>query len=110
MSVEVLSIIKAVAPFVTQIATSAIPAFTSKAEANKTDPVVSRQIEELQVAVTRNAETIHLLAENLKGTIKDLEGAALAAKKQIATYKILIFCSLGLSVVALSMSFFIIIR
>jgi hypothetical protein len=106
MAVQVLPIIKALAPYITQIATAAIPAFTSKPEDAKTDPVLSRQIEELQAAATQNAESIHVLAENLKITIQELETAAQVAQKQIATYKILIFCSLGLSVVALATSLF----
>jgi hypothetical protein len=106
MAVQVLPIIKALAPYITQIATAAIPAFTSKPEVAKTDPVLSRQIEELQAAATQNAESIHVLAENLKITIQELETAAQVAQKQIATYKILIFCSLGLSAIALATSLF----
>lgn len=110
MAVQILPIIKAVAPYLTQIAATAIPAFTSKAETTKTDPVLSKQIEELQAAVTQNAQSIHVITENLKNTIQGLEGAAQAAQKQLATYKILISCSLGLSVIALTTSLFMIVR
>lgn len=108
MAIPILPIIKAVAPFIAQIATSAIPAFTSKPAAAKSDPVLSKQIEELQTAVTQNAQSLHLLAEKLQQVINDLESAAQGARKQIATYKILIICSLGLSAISLATSIYII--
>jgi hypothetical protein len=110
MAVPILAIIKTVGPYVTQIATAAIPAFTSKPEAAKSDSVVSKQIAELQTAATQNAQSIHVLAEKLKQAIQELEGAAQGAKKQIATYKALIFCSVGLSILSLVTSIFVIIK
>lgn len=59
MALQILPIIKAVAPYLTQITASAIPAFTSKpAETVKVDPVIAKQIEELQSAATRNSESV----------------------------------------------------
>lgn len=110
MAAPILPIIKAVAPYIAQIAQYAIPAFTAKPEAAKSDPVLSKQIEELQTAATQNAQSIHILAEKLKQAIQDLEGAAQAAQKQIATYKVLIFSSLSLSAIAIATSFYVIIR
>ena len=71
-----LPLIKASIPYVAQIVTTAIPAFTSKPPESKTDPVVAKQIEELQTAVTKNAESIHVLAEKLQQTIEGIDGAA----------------------------------
>lgn len=110
MAVQLLPIIKALAPYIAQIATSAIPAFTSKPGAVKSDPGLSKQIEELQTAATQNAQSIHLLAEKLKQAIQDLESAAQGARKQISTYKVLILCSLGVSVISLATSVYVIIR
>ncbi|MDF1555216.1 MAG: hypothetical protein P1P84_19255 [Deferrisomatales bacterium] len=110
MAVPILPIIKAVAPYIAQIATSAIPAFTSKPAAAKSDPVLSKQIEELQTAATQNAQSIHLLAEKLKQAIQDLESAAKGVRKQIATYKALIICSLCLSAISLATSIYVITR
>ena len=110
MALQILPIIKAVVPYIAQIATAAIPAFTSKPEAAKSDPVVSKQIEELQTAATQNAQSIHVLAEKLKQTIQDLEGAAQDAQRQIATYKVLIFCSVGLSAISLLTTIYVISR
>ncbi len=98
MAVQVLPIIKAVAPYVAQIATAAIPAFTSKPiEATKIDPVIAKQIEELQAAATQNAQSIHVLAEKLQQAIQGIEVAAQDAKKQVAAYKVMLFVALGLS-------------
>jgi hypothetical protein len=98
MAVQILPIIKAVAPYVAQIATAAIPAFTAKpAETAKNDPITARQIEELQAAATQNAQSIHLMAEKLKQAIEGIEAAAQDAQRQLATYKTLLFMAFGLS-------------
>lgn len=111
MAVQVVSIIKMLAPYVTQVATAAIPAFTSKpAEVAKSDPVVSQQINELQVAATQNAESIHVLAEKLQHAIVSLEVAAQDGKKQIAAYKIMLFLALGLSIGSALMTIYLAIR
>ncbi|ODN65841.1 hypothetical protein [Methylophaga muralis] len=101
MAIQFLPIIKAVAPYVAQVAAYAIPAFTAKPEAVKADPVLIKQIEELQKAATQNAKSIHVLAENMQQTITGFETAAEEAKKQVTTYRNLLFLSLGLSGVAL---------
>ena len=110
MAIPILPIIKAVVPFLAPIAQATLPAFTSKPEEAKSDPVVSKQIKELQTAATQNAQSITVLAEKLKQAIQNLEGAAQGARRQIATYKALIFCSLGLSVLSLATSIYVIIR
>lgn len=94
MAFAFLPILKVLAP----IAAAAIPAFTPKpTESAKTDPVVLQQIEELQIAVTKNAESLHALAENLQQTIQSLEAAATDAKKQAAAYKTMLFVAVGLA-------------
>lgn len=98
MAVQILPVLKAIAPYVAQVAAAAIPAFTSKsAETAKSDPVVAKQIEELQAAATNNAESLHLLAEKLQQTIRGIESAAEEARRQIATYKAMLFLAMGLS-------------
>ncbi|MCL5975619.1 MAG: hypothetical protein M1270_07335 [Gammaproteobacteria bacterium] len=101
MAIQFLPIIKAVAPYVAQVAAYAIPAFTAKPEAVKADPVLVKQIEELQKAATQNAKSIHVLAENMQQAITGFETAAEEAKKQVTTYRNLLFLSLGLSGAAL---------
>ena len=98
MALQILPIIKAVAPYLTHIAAAAIPAFTSKpAETAKVDPIIAKQIEELQSAATRNSESIHVLAEKLQQSMLGLESAAEDARKQIAIYKTMLYLSLVLS-------------
>jgi methyl-accepting chemotaxis protein len=109
MAVQFLPIIKAVAPYIAQVATAAIPAFTSKSEIAKTDQVVAKQIQELQEAVTQNAESIHVLAEKLQQAIQSLESAGQEAQRQISTYKVIIVGSLGLSAVSLTICIYILV-
>jgi hypothetical protein len=103
MAILALPLIKALAPYIAQIATAAIPAFTSKSksESAKTDPVIAKQIEELQAAATQNAQSIHTLAEKLQQAIQGIETAAQEANKKVLAYKTILFISLTLS--ALSM-------
>lgn len=103
MAVQYLSIVKAIAPYIAQVAAAAIPAFTSKPEVAKTEPFVAEQIHELQEAATQNAQSIHMLAEKLQQAIQSIESSAQAAQKQISTYKVVIACSLGLSAVSLAL-------
>ncbi|BBP02363.1 hypothetical protein [Sulfuriferula nivalis] len=110
MAVQFLPIIKAIAPYLAQVATAAIPAFTFKPAAAKSDPVVERQIEELQAAATQNAQSIHVLAEKIQQAMQDIENAVEEAKKQVAAYKIILLVSLGLSAVSLSICVYLLVR
>jgi len=97
MAVQLLSIIKAVGPYIAQVATAAIPAFTSKPDTAKTDPAVTKQIEELQAAATQNAHSVHVLAEKLQEAMQGIELAAQEAKRQVNAYRRMLFLSLALS-------------
>jgi len=110
MAIQALPIIKAVAPYITQIATAAIPAFTSKPEAAKADPLLTKQIEELQLAATQNAQSVHVLAEKMQQAIQGFEAVSQDAKKQIATYKMILFLSLSLSLASLVTSIYLLMK
>ena len=115
MAAQFLPIIKVVAPYIAQIATAAIPAFTSKKEAPrsdeiKTDPIVTKQIEELQDAASKNANSVRVLAENLQKAIENIEIVAQKAHKKIAAYRIVIFLSLGLSIISLSTCLYLLLQ
>jgi hypothetical protein len=101
MAIQIVAIIKAVGPYIAQIAAATIPAFTSKPETIKTDPVLTKQIEELQSAATQNAQSIHVLAENMQQAIQGIEIAAQEVKKKVNTYKTMLILSLGLSLASL---------
>ncbi|MCJ7766590.1 MAG: hypothetical protein MUP09_11690, partial [Thiovulaceae bacterium] len=71
---------------------------------------VAKQIEELQAAVTQNAQSIHVLAEKITQTILGIENTAQQAKKEIAAYKMILFASLGLSAVSLAICVYLLVR
>jgi hypothetical protein len=100
MAVPIGPIFRALAPYIAEIARTAIPAFTSKPGLVKADPVLAKQIEELQAAATHNAESIHVLAEKLQVAIQNIETAAQEAQKKVATYKVMLFASLFFSAVS----------
>lgn len=104
MASQVLAIIKAVAPYVTQVATVAIPAFTRRPPAERIDPLLAQQIDELQAAVTQNAESLHLLAEQLQQVMRDAERAAEHARRQLVFYKAVVVISALLSLTALGVA------
>ena len=106
MAGPMLPIIKAVAPFVAEIAREAIPAFTRK-PAVESDPVLVKQIEELQEAATQNAESIRVLAEKLQLAMEGIEATAQVAQKQVATYKAMLVVALGLSGLSMALSIYL---
>lgn len=71
-----LPALKAVLPYVTNIVTATVPAFTSRKDADKNADLVAQQIAELQSAAQQNAESIRALAEQLKQTIQAVEAGA----------------------------------
>lgn len=102
MAIEIIPLIKALTPIVTAIASTAIPAFTSKkSEAAKEDPVLAQQIRELQDASTTNAKELRALAEHLQNVVATADESAALAKRHISTYKALLFASLGMSAISL---------
>ena len=113
MAVQYLPIIKTLAPYITQIAAIAIPAFTSKKDTAKLETsesisIITKQIEELQSAASQNAQSVQVLAENLQQAIKNIDITAQQASKKISTYKAIIIISLLLSVTSLATCLYII--
>jgi len=96
-----IPILKASLPYLTQIVATTIPAFTSKPDASKADPVTAKQIAELQKAATHNAETIRVLAEKLQQTIEGVDQAAAELQKQNSRLKNALILSTTLAVIAL---------
>jgi hypothetical protein len=122
MAIQLIPIIKAAAPYIAQIATVAIPAFTARKEAASADgnsdnsadtaakdAMVAKQIEELQAAASQNAQSIQLLAENLQKAIENIDVAASEAEKKIALYQRLIMFSFGLSAVSLALCVYLLV-
>lgn len=105
-----LPILKAVLPYVSQIVATAIPAFTSKPLASKVDEIVAGQIAELQSAVTRNSESIHVLAEKLQETLQGIDGAANTLQRELQFLKRLVIAACSLSVAALLLAGWALLR
>jgi hypothetical protein len=97
----ILPFLKAVLPHVSHIASIAIPAFTKKPPVAAVDPIVARQIEELQAAATHNAESIHVLAENLEQSIEGINQGAITLQAEIVRLRRLVFVALSLAALSL---------
>lgn len=116
MAVQILPIVKAVAPYVADIAKIAIPIFTSKKppsapEETKPDPVIiTQQIEELQQAASQNAQSVKAIAENLQKALEKIEDAAQEADRKISAYKAMVVFSFGFSILSLALCIYIILR
>jgi len=81
-----IPLLKTALPYVAQVLSVAIPAFTSKA-GNKTSDIIPEQIKELQSAVIQNAESVKTLAEHLKGTIEGVDSAAIKLQQEVVSLK-----------------------
>lgn len=95
-----LPILKASLPYVTQIVSAAIPAFT-KPESARTDPLVKKQIEELQTAATQNAEAIRVLAEKLSQTLHGIDSGAAELERKLSFFRTLACSAIGIAALAL---------
>jgi len=71
-----LPALKVALPYVASIVSSAIPVFTARKDQVKANDLISRQIGELQDAVTANAAAIKVLAEQLANTLAAAEQGA----------------------------------
>jgi hypothetical protein len=105
----IVPILKALLPHITQIASIAIPAFTKKPPVAPADPVLARQIEELQAAVTHNAESIHVLAEKLRQSIEGIDQGAVMLQAEIVRLKRLVGIAVSLAAVSLVLAAWLLI-
>ncbi|MCW8936229.1 MAG: hypothetical protein OQK98_16065 [Gammaproteobacteria bacterium] len=96
-----IPLIKTALPYVAQVLSVAIPAFTSKADIKKTSEIMPQQIAELQSAATQNAESVKILAEQLKGTIEGVDNAA--SKLQVELKSLRRRCYMAMSISAVSL-------
>jgi len=78
-----IPILKTALPYVVQVLSLAIPAFTSKTGDTKNLEFIPEQIHELQSAATQNAESVKILAEQLKGTIEGIDDAAIKLQQEV---------------------------
>lgn len=96
-----VSALKAVLPYVTNIVTAAIPAFTARKGQDRSAEVTAQQIAELQGAATRNAESVKVLAEQLQHTVSAVEQGAVNVEREMRRLRALALAALLLALVAL---------
>lgn len=96
-----LATIKAILPYVTQVLTATIPAFTKKLDRDDAGKVIPDQIAELQKAVTHNAESIKILAAQLQQLISAIDTGSSKVEKKIRIMNWLSIVAVTLSVFAI---------
>ncbi len=101
-----LPAVKIILPYLTQIVTAAIPAFTRKAGKGADDDVTLRQIAELQDAATRNAESIRTLASQMEQMVQGLDAASARIGKEVRTTLWLAVTALLISLAALGLALY----
>lgn len=104
-----LPVLKASLPYITQIVTSAIPAFTSKTSPTKSAEIIPTQIAELQSAVTQNAESVKALALQLKGTIEGIDAGAARLEREIRSLRRLVWIATLLSLLASAVALWVLL-
>jgi len=88
-----LPVLKAALPYIGNIVAEAVPVFTSRKEQDASADLVSRQISELQEAVTSNAEAVKVLAAQVEKTIAALDaGEDDLAQRMAALQETLAHC------------------
>jgi hypothetical protein len=105
-----LPALKAVLPYVTNIVTAAIPAFTSRKGQDRSAEVTAQQIAELQSAATHNAESVKVLAEQLQRTVTALEQGAVNAERVMRQARLLAMVALCLALVGLAIAVVALVR
>lgn len=104
-----VSALKAVLPYVTNIVTAAIPAFTARRGQDRSAEVTAQQIAELQNAATHNAESVKVLAEQLQRTVNAVEQGAANVDRALRQLRTLAAASLLAAVIALCAAVFVLV-
>jgi peptidoglycan hydrolase CwlO-like protein len=95
-----LPAVKVLLPYVSQIVTATLPAFSRKQTASSVEDA-ELQIIELQEAVTKNAESIKLLANQVETLINEIDSSSLKIKKEMLIIKWLSISAIGISLVTI---------
>ena len=95
-----IPLIKSAMPYVVQVLSIAIPAFTSRSSQKETDDIIPDQIAELQSAATQNAESVKILAEQLKGSMEGVDAAAVKLQQELQLLRMLSVIAIVVSVVS----------
>jgi len=99
-----IPLIKSAMPYVVQVLSVAIPAFTSRSANKESDEVVPQQIAELQTAATQNAESVKILAQQLKGSMENVDAAAVKLQKELVLLRSLSIIAIVVSVLSVAVA------
>jgi hypothetical protein len=95
---------KTLLPYVTQIVSLAVPAFTVRSDGGGSQEVVHQQIQELQEAAVRNTEAVKVLASQLQKGIADIDAGASRIEKELQKIRQLCVIAITISGVAIVLS------
>jgi len=103
-----IPLIKSAMPYVVQVLSIAIPAFTSRSSQKEpeVDDIIPQQIIELQSAATQNAESVKILAEQLKGSMEGVDVAAVKLQQELLLLKRLSVIAIVISLVSVAIAIF----
>ena len=101
-----LPAVKIVLPYLTQIVTTSMPAFTRKPGRGADDDMTLRQNTELQDAATRNAESIIMLASQMEQLVQALDAASARIGKEVRATLWLAIAGLAMSTAAMGLSLY----
>ncbi len=80
-----LPALKLALPYITQVVSAAVPAFTASRNAKAPpEEVIPKQIAELQEAVTHNAESLKILATQMHQVMEGMETGAGRMQQELA--------------------------
>lgn len=101
-----LPAVKAILPHLGNIISAAIPVFTKKRNGGPVDgaALLQQQIDELQTAVSTNAQHIHELAEELQRALAALEQGAGRAQAHWQRTALLAAAAAGMAIAALALA------
>lgn len=98
-----LPAVKIMLPYVTQIVSAAIPAFTKKTDKTNAEVIIPSQIAELQAAATHHAQSLKTLAIQLQQVISGIDAAAGKMEQEIKTARRLAICAIILALLAITL-------
>lgn len=105
-----LPLIKTALPYVVQVLSIAVPAFTSKSDDKKIKEIIPQQITELQSAAIQNAESVKILAQQLKETIEGVDAAAVKIQQEITALRRLCTMAIFIAVISLLVTMLVIVN
>lgn len=99
-----LPALKVILPYVTTVATAAIPAFTQRRGGEKSAELMAQQISELQDAAGHNAESLRLLADQMQKAITAIEDGARENEATLRRAQRIAWLSMGVAALAVTLA------